>query len=152
MRVLTAVSPAPGALLTRTAGAGKVADDAPIRAATGRRGRHRAGQVYARADTPVHLVLHEAGHIICMDAARRARLGHDAAASTPKKTRFLLQIVLAGNWRLTSAICADMDAWATPFRLGRSQPGSNAPETRRVAGAARAAHRVRRADVSAAAA
>ena len=38
-------------------------------------GEREAGLIgrclYVRADTPVHSALHEAGHFICMDAARR---------------------------------------------------------------------------------
>ncbi|EQD69159.1 hypothetical protein B1A_07018, partial [mine drainage metagenome] len=45
-------------------------------------GRVRSGlagnKLYARADTPVHSVLHEACHFICMSAAQRADLDTDA--------------------------------------------------------------------------
>ena len=76
--------------------------------------------VYARADTPVHSVLHEAGHVICMDAARRARLDTDAGGEYAEEDAVCyLQIVLAAQVGLgVEAICADMDAWGYTFRLG----------------------------------
>jgi hypothetical protein len=76
--------------------------------------------VYARADTPVHSVLHEAGHIVCMDAARRASLHSDAGGEYAEEDAVCyLQIVLAGRVGLSVAeICRDMDAWGYTFRLG----------------------------------
>ena len=35
-------------------------------------------RLYARADTPVHSILHEASHYICMDPHRRQNLHTDA--------------------------------------------------------------------------
>ena len=35
-------------------------------------------RIYFRPDTPLHSVLHEACHFICMDDARRAQLERDA--------------------------------------------------------------------------
>ena len=79
--------------------------------------------VYARADTPVHSVLHEAGHVICMDAARRARLDTDAGGEYAEEDAVCyLQVVLAAQVGLSvGAICADMDAWGYTFRLGSAQ-------------------------------
>jgi hypothetical protein len=79
--------------------------------------------VYARPDTPVHSVLHEAGHIICMDAARRARLDADAGGEYAEEDAVCyLQIVLTGELGLGVAeACADMDAWGYTFRLGSAQ-------------------------------
>lgn len=76
--------------------------------------------VHARADTPVHSVLHEASHVICMDAARRAQLYVDAGGEFAEEDAVCyLQIVLAGELGLSAAeICADMDAWGYTFRLG----------------------------------
>src|SRR5690606_41255399 len=36
------------------------------------------GRVYARADTPVHSLMHEPGHYVCKDRARRDSLAADA--------------------------------------------------------------------------
>jgi hypothetical protein len=76
--------------------------------------------VQARRDTPVHSVLHEACHVICMDAARRAALHTDAGGDTAEEDAVCyLQIVLAGELGLSSEqLCADMDAWGYTFRLG----------------------------------
>jgi hypothetical protein len=77
--------------------------------------------VYARADTPVHSVLHEAAHIVCMSPERRAGLDRDAGGDDLEEAAVCyLQILLAdelpgvGRWRLM----ADMDAWGYSFRLG----------------------------------
>lgn len=80
-------------------------------------------RVYARADTPVHSVLHEAGHVICMDAERRARLDTDAGGEYAEEDAVCyLQIVLAGTLGIGLAeACADMDAWGYSFRLGSAQ-------------------------------
>lgn len=102
-----------------------VADGAPIPGSYW--GEPEAGivgsTVYARADTPLHSVLHEAGHIICMDAARRARLDTDAGGEYAEEDAVCyLQIVLAGELGLGVAeACADMDAWGYTFRLGSAQ-------------------------------
>lgn len=80
-------------------------------------GRH----LYAREDTPVHSILHEGGHFVCMDADRRAGLDTDAGGDYDEENGVCyLQILLAdtlvgmGHVRM----CADMDAWGYTFRLG----------------------------------
>ena len=61
----------------------RVADDAEIPASYW--GAPEAGVIgttlYARADTPVHSLLHTAAHVLCMDEARRARLHTDCGGS-----------------------------------------------------------------------
>lgn len=82
------------------------------------------GQViYIRGDTPVHSVLHEACHILCMDVTRRATLHTDAGGDYAEEDAVcFLQITLAGHIGLSEeAICADMDAWGYTFRLGSAQ-------------------------------
>ena len=81
------------------------------------------GTVYARADTPVHSVLHEAAHVICMDAERRRRLHTDAGGDYAEEDAVCyLQIVLATELGLTvTQACADMDAWGYTFRLGSAR-------------------------------
>lgn len=99
-----------------------VADDTPIPGSYwGESEAGLIGQViYARADTPVHSVLHEACHVLCMDATRRAALHTDAGGDYAEEDAVcFLQITLAGHIGLTTAaICADMDAWGYTFRLG----------------------------------
>ena len=80
--------------------------------------------VYARADTPVHSMLHEACHLIVLPPERRAQVHTDATDSVPEEdATCYLQIVLAdalpgvGSARLM----ADMDAWGYSFRLGSTR-------------------------------
>lgn len=80
--------------------------------------------VYFRADTPVHSVLHEACHFICMDPVRRATLDRDAGGDYDEENAVCyLQILLAehidGMGR--ERMWADMDAWGYTFRLGGAQ-------------------------------
>ena len=79
---------------------------------------------YVRLDTPVHSLLHESCHVICMDGARRAGLERDAGGDDIEEAAVCyLQIVLAdylpavGRDRLMQ----DMDAWGYSFRLGSSR-------------------------------
>jgi hypothetical protein len=81
----------------------------------------QAHQLFLRADTPLHSVLHEACHYLCMGDERRARLDRDAGGDHAEENAVLyLQIRLAG--RLPGVgharLCADMDAWGYTFRLG----------------------------------
>jgi len=80
--------------------------------------------VYAREDTPVHSLLHEACHLIVLPAERRAAVHTDATDSIDEEdATCYLQIVLAdelagvGRARLMT----DMDAWGYSFRLGSTQ-------------------------------
>jgi hypothetical protein len=80
--------------------------------------------VYARDDTPVHSLLHEAGHLIMLPPERRALVHTDATDSIAEEdATCYLQIVLAdelpgvGRARLL----ADMDAWGYSFRLGSAR-------------------------------
>lgn len=77
--------------------------------------------VYARADTPVHSLLHEACHLIVLPLERRLAVHTDATDSVEEEdATCYLQIMLAdqlpgvGRARLM----ADMDAWGYSFRLG----------------------------------
>lgn len=80
--------------------------------------------VYVRDDTPVHSLLHEAGHLIVLPAERRAAVHTNATDSVEEEdATCYLQIVLAdalpgvGRDRLM----ADMDAWGYTFRLGSAR-------------------------------
>ena len=80
--------------------------------------------VYARADTPVHSLLHEAGHLMVLPPERRATVHTDATDSVAEEdATCYLQIALAE--RLpgvgSARIMADMDAWGYTFRLGSAQ-------------------------------
>jgi hypothetical protein len=81
-------------------------------------------RVYARADTPVHSLLHEACHLIVLPPERRAQVHTDATDCTfEEDATCYLQILLAdalpgvGRARLM----ADMDAWGYSFRLGSTR-------------------------------
>lgn len=80
--------------------------------------------VYARADTPVHSLMHEACHLIVLPPDRRAQVHTDATDSIEEEdATCYLQIVLAdalpgvGHARMQ----ADMDAWGYSFRLGNAR-------------------------------
>lgn len=80
--------------------------------------------VYARRDTPVHSLLHEAGHLIVLPPERRALVHTDATDSIAEEdATCYLQIVLAdalpgvGSKRLMQ----DMDEWGYTFRLGSTR-------------------------------
>jgi hypothetical protein len=77
--------------------------------------------VYVRRDTPVHSLLHETCHIICMTEERRSNLETDAGGDDLEEAAVCyLQVILAdqidgvGSDRLM----ADMDEWGYSFRLG----------------------------------
>ena len=77
-------------------------------------------KIYARLDTPLHSVLHEGAHFICMSPERRAGLDTDAGGDDAEESAVCyLQILLAETLRLgLERICGDMDAWGYSFRLG----------------------------------
>lgn len=77
--------------------------------------------VYARGDTPVHSLLHEAGHLIVLPPERRAAVHTDATDSIEEENavcvlQALLADALPGVGR--ARVLADMDAWGYTFRLG----------------------------------
>ena len=83
-----------------------------------------ANDVVVRADTPLHSLLHEACHYVCMDATRRAELNTDAGGDYDEENGVCyLQIVLAdqlegfGHERMMN----DMDTWGYSFRLGSAR-------------------------------
>lgn len=90
----------------------------------GREAGLKAGQLFARPDTPVHSVLHEAAHFICMAPERRVGLDRDAGGDDAEESAVCyLQLLLAdalpglGRERLSR----DMDEWGYSFRLGSTR-------------------------------
>jgi hypothetical protein len=74
-----------------------------------------------RGDTPVHSLLHELCHIVCMTAARRAQLERNAGGTAAEECGVCyLQVLLADLLPgFGAARClADMDAWGYSFREG----------------------------------
>jgi hypothetical protein len=81
----------------------------------------KGSRIYARLDTPVHSVLHESAHFICMTPERRAGLDTDAGGDHAEENAVCyLQIILAGSLPNVSQerMCSDRDAWGYTFRLG----------------------------------
>lgn len=77
--------------------------------------------LYVRPDTPVHSALHEGGHWICMDDARRQSVHTDAKGSVMEECAVnYLQILLAealpdvGRERMLD----DMTTWGYSYREG----------------------------------
>ena len=80
-------------------------------------------KLYARLDTPLHSVLHESAHFICMTPERRAGLDTDAGGDDAEETAVCyLQVVLADSLPRVGRerMCRDMDEWGYTFRLGRA--------------------------------
>ncbi len=104
----------------------RVADDAQIPGSYW--GDPEAGiigtTVYARNDTPVHSLLHEAAHLIVLDPHRRAAVHTNATDSIEEEDAVcVLQSVLGDALPGVGAarVLADMDAWGYTFRLGSAQ-------------------------------
>jgi hypothetical protein len=77
--------------------------------------------IFARLDTPLHSVLHESAHFICMTPERRAGLDTDAGGDDAEESAVCyLQVVLAESLPQMGKerMCRDMDAWGYSFRLG----------------------------------
>lgn len=79
--------------------------------------------IYVRNDTPVHSLLHETCHVVCMSDDRRKGLHRDAGGDDLEEAAVCyLQVLLAdeipgvGRQRLMK----DMDAWGYSFRLGNT--------------------------------
>jgi len=81
-------------------------------------------RLYLRNDTPLHSILHEAGHFICMDPSRRAALHTDAGGDYEEENAVCyLQILLADfiNGYSSAECMSDMDQWGYSFRLGSAR-------------------------------
>jgi len=104
----------------------RVADGAPIPGSYW--GEPEAGlvghHVYARGDTPVHSLLHEAAHLIVLPPPRRAAVHTDATDSIQEENAVcVLQALLGGALPGVGSarVLADMDAWGYTFRLGSAE-------------------------------
>ena len=81
-------------------------------------------RLYARSDTPLHSVLHEASHYICVSPGRRLRLDTDAGSDDAEENAVCyLQVLLADSLAVMGRkrMFTDMDAWGYSFRLGSSK-------------------------------
>ncbi len=78
-------------------------------------------KLFARHDTPLHSVLHEGAHFICMTPERRAGLDTNAGGDDAEETAVCyLQVALADTLPNVGRerMCRDMDEWGYSFRLG----------------------------------
>lgn len=84
----------------------------------------RGNVLYVRADTPLHSLLHELSHYVCMSPARRAALDRDAGGDDAEESAVCyLQILLADELPPLGRdrMLRDMDAWGYTFRLGSAR-------------------------------
>ncbi len=80
--------------------------------------------VYARSDTPLHSLLHEACHLIVLSPERRVGVHTDATDSIEEEDavcvlQTLLGDALPGVGR--ERVFSDMDSWGYTFRLGSAR-------------------------------
>ncbi len=83
-----------------------------------------ADRIYLRADTPLHSMLHETCHYICMDKHRRTGLHTNAMGDYAEENAVCyLQLLLAefipGIDRYSQM--REMDHWGYSFRLGSAR-------------------------------
>ena len=77
-----------------------------------------------RPDTPLHSILHETCHYICMDQGRRKGLDTDAGGDYDEENAVcFLQVLLADHIEGfdKTRMFKDMDTWGYTFRLGSAQ-------------------------------
>jgi hypothetical protein len=84
----------------------------------------QSNTLFARIDTPLHSVLHEAAHFICMTPERRLGLDRDAGGDDAEECavcylQILMSDALSGVAR--EEFYADMDRWGYSFRLGAAR-------------------------------
>lgn len=80
--------------------------------------------VYVRLDTPIHSLLHEACHYVCMDSIRRKNLDTNAEGDYDEENGVCyLQILLSDEIEKMgrARMLDDMDEWGYTFRLGSSK-------------------------------
>lgn len=78
-------------------------------------------RLYARLDTPLHSVLHESAHYVCMTPERRTQLHTDAQGDDAEESAVCyLQLLLSDALGAVSRerMYRDMDDWGYSFRLG----------------------------------
>jgi hypothetical protein len=84
----------------------------------------RGDELFVREDTPLHSLLHELSHYVCMSGERRSGLDRDAGGDDDEESAVcFLQIVLADELAplRRDRMLRDMDAWGYTFRLGSAR-------------------------------
>jgi hypothetical protein len=99
----------------------------------------RGAELHARGDTPVHSVLHEACHYVCMAPGRRAALDTDAGGDYAEENGVCyLQVLLAtSSRRWVGPACSP--TWmpgGIPSGWARRAPGSRPTRRTRASGCA----------------
>ena len=107
----------------------------------------RGNVLYVRADTPLHSLLHELSHFVCMTpSAARAWIAMPAAMTR----RSARSVTCRSCWPMScrssgrERMLADMDAWGYTFRLGSARAWFERDAPMRAAGCGTRAHRRRR--------
>jgi hypothetical protein len=80
--------------------------------------------LFVRPDTPVHSVLHEACHYVCMCPERRTALWRDAGGDVDEESAVCyLQVLLADSVSGLGRqqLLRDLDAWGYSFREGSAR-------------------------------
>ena len=83
-----------------------------------------ADHLYTRSDTPLHSIVHETAHFVCMTPERRRRLFKDAGGDdTEENAVCYLQVLMATELSCISRprLFQDMDTWGYSFRLGSTE-------------------------------
>jgi len=81
-------------------------------------------KIFARLDTPLHSVLHESAHFICMTPERRAGLDTDAGGDDAEESAVCyLQILLAEALRPRSAAVGE--GWVVYLGSAKTSSGSS---------------------------
>lgn len=81
----------------------------------------KQNELYIRGDTPIHSILHEACHYVCMPAIQRIETQMDAKGSViEENATCYLQILLSDHIENfdRNQLMQDMDEWGYSFRLG----------------------------------
>ena len=83
-----------------------------------------ANTIFVRQDTPIHSLLHETCHYICMDEKRRKSIDTNAEGDYDEENGVCyLQILLADDLPKMGSerMMMDMDSWGYTFRLGSAK-------------------------------
>lgn len=81
-------------------------------------------EVWVRADTPLHSLLHEVSHLLCAQAAGRGAFARDAGSDDLEECAVCyLQVLLADDLApmTRDRMWADMDSWGYTFREGSAR-------------------------------
>ena len=83
-----------------------------------------ANEILVRDDTPLHSILHETCHYVCLDKTRRSGINTDAGGDYDEENAVCyLQILLSDQIKSfgRQRMLRDMDSWGYTFRLGSAQ-------------------------------